>query len=91
MHAVAVRVHIKSGRHDEAVRGLRYEVVVGVKAAPGFVHGTWAGDDAAGLGLMVFESEEHARQMADSMSYDDDDRAPVRIENVQVYEVMAEA
>lgn len=91
MHAVAVRVHIKSGRHDEAVRGLREEVVVDVKAAPGFVHGTWAGDAAAGLGLMVFESEAYARQMADSLSEDDDERAPVRIEDVQVFEVMAEA
>ena len=89
MHAVAVRVHIKSGRHDEAIRGLHEAVVAGVKASPGFVRGTWTGDDSTGLGLMVFESEEQARRMAGTVRSDDED--PVQIEDVKVYEVMAEA
>lgn len=89
MHAVLVKVRIKSGRHDEAIQLLRANVVPQVKGAPGFVRGTWVGDSDTGHGLMLFESEEQARQLAGMVSAEDDD--PVEIQNVKVYQLHAEA
>ncbi len=89
MHAVLVKVRIKSGRHDEAMQGLHSNVVPEVKGAPGLVRATWFGDTETGHGLMVFASEEQARQMAGFVSAGDDD--PIEIQDVKLYEVHAEA
>lgn len=89
MHAVLVKVRIKSGRHDEAMRLLQANVVPDVKGAPGLVRGTWFGDTETGHGLMVFQSADQAQQMAGMVSAGDDD--PVEIQDVKVYEVNAEA
>ena len=89
MHAVLVKVRIKSGRYDEAIQLLQSKVVPDVKQAPGLVRGTWFGDSETGHGLMVFQSEEQAQQLAGMVSTGDDD--PVEIQDVKVYEVNAEA
>lgn len=89
MYAVLVKVRIKSDRHDEAMRLLQANVVPDVKGAPGLVRGTWFGDTESGHGLMVFQTEDQARQMAGMVSAGDDD--PVEIQDVEVYEVNAEA
>jgi hypothetical protein len=89
MYAVLVKVRIKSGRHDEAMRLLQANVVPDVKGAPGLVRGTWFGDTETGHGLMVFQSADQAQQMAGMVSAGDDD--PVEIQDVKVYEVNAEA
>jgi hypothetical protein len=88
MYAVLVKVRIKPGRHDEAIRTLQSDIVPTVKGAPGLVRGTWFGDTETGNGLMVFQSEEHAQQAAGMISAGDDD--PVEIQDVKVYEVNAE-
>lgn len=89
MHAVLVKVQIKSGRHDEAMQGLGTDVVPRVKGAPGFVRGTWFGDHETGHGLILFESEQQAQQMAGMVTAEAGD--PVEIQDVKVYEVNAEA
>lgn len=89
MYAVLVKVRIDPSRHTEAVDGLRASVVPQVKNAPGFIRGTWFGDQEIGHGLMVFESEDQARQMASTVTTGPDD--PVQVEDVHVYEVNAEA
>jgi len=89
MHAVLVKVRIKSGRHDEAMQHLTSNVVPEVKGAPGLVRATWFGDTETGHGLAVFESEEQARQMAGFVSAGDEDA--VEIQDVKLYEVHAEA
>ncbi|MDQ3311652.1 MAG: hypothetical protein M3517_06040 [Actinomycetota bacterium] len=89
MYAVLVKVRIESGRYDDAMNGLRENIVPGVKGAPGFVQGTWFGDTDSGHGLMIFESEEQAQQMANTVAAGPDD--PVQIEDVKVYEVSAQA
>ena len=89
MHAVFARVRIDPARHDEALSNLREQIVPQVKGAPGFVRGTWFGDTTKGHGVVVFESEEQAQQMAGMVTTPADD--PVQIEDVQVYEVHAEA
>lgn len=59
------------------------------EGAPGFVRGTWFGDRETGHGLVLFESEQQAQQMAGMVTAEADD--PVEIQDVKVYEVNAEA
>jgi heme-degrading monooxygenase HmoA len=66
MHAVVVRVTIND--EDKAERELQEKVVPAVSQAPGFVAGYWTRKDSTGLSMVVFESEEAARQLADGMS-----------------------
>ena len=89
MHAVFVRVRIDPARHDEAMNELRDSVVPQVKGAPGFVRGTWFGDTSNGHGVLVFESEEQAQQMAGMVTTPAD--YPVQVQDVKVYPVSAEA
>ncbi|MDQ3485961.1 MAG: hypothetical protein M3445_11230 [Actinomycetota bacterium] len=88
MHAVLVKVRIDPGRYEEAMQGLRENVVPGAKGAPGFVKGTWFGDTESGHALVVFESEAHAQQMAGMVTSEPED--PVQVEDVRVFEVHAE-
>lgn len=87
MHAVVVRVTINDV--DKARQELQNRVVPNVSQAPGFVAGYWTGTSSDGLSMVVFESEDAARQMAD--------RVPqtipefVTLENVEVREVVASA
>lgn len=89
MHVLFVTVRIDPARHDEAINDLRENVVPHVKGAPGFVKGTWFGDTGNGHGVVVFESEEQAQQMASMVEASAD--APVQIEDVKIYEVHGEA
>ena len=75
--------------HYEAMQGLRENVVPRVKGAPGFVKGTWIGDTETGHAVVVFESDAQAQQMAATVTSDPGD--PVQVEDVQVFEVHAEA
>jgi heme-degrading monooxygenase HmoA len=64
MHAVVVKVNI-----DDFEKGRRFlteQVVPRVSQAPGFVAGYWtrSEDGSGGLSLIVFESEDAARQVA---------------------------
>lgn len=89
MYVVFVKVQIKPARADEAVAALRAEIIPQVEAAPGFVKGIWFGDDSSGHSVMLFESEEQARQMAPMVSAAPDDS--ISIEEVKVYQLHAEA
>jgi hypothetical protein len=90
VHAVFVTVRIAdSARYEEAMGRLRETVVPQVKGAPGFVRGTWLGDNANGHAVVVFETEEQAQQMADmvpNLAVD-----PVQVQDVKVYPVTAQA
>jgi hypothetical protein len=86
MHAVVVRVNIKdSGAEDE----LRNEVVPRASQAPGFVAGYWTRSGNQGLSMIVFDSEDAARQMADRIPQ----TVPkgVEFEHAEVREVVASA
>ena len=89
MYAVLVKVRIDPARHADALSGLHENVVPRVKNAPGFVRGTWFGDQETGHGLMLFQTEEQARRMATTVVSSPND--PVQIEHVHVSEVSAEA
>ena len=87
MYAVVVRVTINDV--DKAREELRDRVVPNVSQAPGFVAGYWTGTGGDGLSMVVFESEDAARQMADRVPQ----TVPefVTLENVEVREVVASA
>lgn len=89
MHAVLVTVQIKSGRHSDAMQTLQTSVIPKVKAVPGFVRGTWFGDQETGHGVVLFENEQQAQHMAGMVAAEADE--PVKIQDVKVYEVNGEA
>jgi hypothetical protein len=89
MHAVVVRVSIQDAGPAEEF--LKSEIVPRVSQAPGFVAGYWSRseDGSNGLSMIVMESEEGARGMAQQI--DVGDEAPVRLDEVEVREVVASA
>jgi hypothetical protein len=91
MHAVVVKVTIDD--FDRGRQFLTEQVVPRVAKAPGFVAGYWtrSDDSSGGLSMMVFESEEAARgvaQMVESNAPQDDG---VTLDGVEVREVVASA
>lgn len=63
MYAVLGVVEMLPGTtEDVAVNDLKQGLIPLVKQAPGFIKGTWFGDDKHGHGLLVFETEEQAQQ-----------------------------
>jgi hypothetical protein len=65
MHAVLMTVTIEPAQLDQAQKTLREEIVPMVSAVPGFVAGYWLEpSDGQGLSLVVFDTEEQARQTA---------------------------
>ena len=93
MHAVIVRVTIDAGRGDEATKTLHTEVVPMAKSSEGFVRGLWlrSSDGDTGRGVIVFDSEEHARAAAERAATETVAGRPVKFESVEVVEVVAEA
>lgn len=88
-YAVSVKVRIAAGRYDDAMKELNDDVVPRVKGTPGFVSGTWFGDKENRHGLVVFESQEQAQQMASTIQARPG--SPIEIESTKVYEVHAQA
>ncbi len=87
MHAVVVKVTIDDPEAAESA--LRDEVVPRVSQAPGFVAGYWTRKDNNGLSMVIFESEEAAKQASERMRGNLPDS--VTLENVEVREVAAHA
>lgn len=90
MHAVVVNVTIKDP--EPAVGFLREQVVPQVAQAPGLVNAYWTrSDEGKGLSMIVFESEEAAKAMAERISSGPDGPPPdaVTLDSVEVREVVA--
>lgn len=63
MHAIVIRADISD--IAEAKRGLSEEVIPNMKGAPGFLGAYFVAiDDAHGVSIEVFETEEQARAVA---------------------------
>lgn len=90
MHAIVVRVSI--GDPEKAQEGLRNEVIPRVKQAPGFVGGYWTRSDDGrnGLSMVLVESEEAARQVAEQVKAAATPET-VTLESVEVREVVEHA
>jgi hypothetical protein len=88
MHAVVVKVRVND--EEGATKALHEQVVPTVSAAPGFVAGYWIRlGDSQGTSVVVFESEEGARNVAQGIAPPPGDA--VAIESVTVGEVIANA
>ena len=87
MHAIVWRVNIHE--RAEADRLLREEFVPGVSQAPGFVAAYWVQTgENHGTSVVVFESEEDARRVADQPQPATDAFA---VESFELGEVVASA
>jgi hypothetical protein len=96
MHAVLVTVDIEEGRVDEATQILTGQVIPRVKAADGFVRGTWTrvddGGGVSGRSMLLFKTEGDARVAAQAaLTEGPPPGAPVSVRSVEVAEVVAEA
>jgi hypothetical protein len=89
MHAVVVRVTVNDA--ETAETALREQVVPRVQQSPGFVAGYWTRSEGQGLSMVVFESEEQARQAADQVKGNVPPGDAVTLDNVEVREVVASA
>jgi hypothetical protein len=87
VHAVVVKVKINDS--DAAERALREQVVPRVSQSPGFVAGYWTRKDNTGLSMVVFESEDAAKQASERMRENVPDA--VTLEDVELREVAAHA
>ena len=87
MHAIVWRVNIHEP--TEADRLLREEFVPGVSQAPGFVTAYWVQTgENHGTSVVVFESEEDARRVADQPPPETDAFA---VESFALGEVIAQS
>jgi hypothetical protein len=91
LHAIVANATIHD--FERARQGLVDETVPAVKQAPGFVAGYWTrSEDNKGVGMVVFESEDAARAVAERIrSEGPPDPSAVTIDNVEVREVVASA
>ena len=89
MHAVVVSVTIKDPEAAQTM--LEEQVVPRVKEAPGLVNAYWArSDEGRGGSMIVFESEEAAKAVADQLqSGPPGNSDAVTIDSVEVREVVA--
>jgi len=91
MHAVVVKVTI--GDVEKAEKELHERVVPAASGAPGFVtaHWTRSDDGSNGLSMLVFDSEDDARAMAERIRGADWMPQSVTLESAEVREVIANA
>ncbi len=87
MHAITVSVTIND--EEQALRGLREELVPRISQSPGFVTGYWTRSANSGASLVVFEDEDAANAARERMRGMEPDG--VTIDDVQVREVVANA
>lgn len=87
MYAVVVRVTVNDVERGQ--EELISKVVPAVSQAPGFVAGYWTRSGDSGLSMVVFDSEDAARQMAERVPQ----TVPefVTFEGAEVREVVASA
>lgn len=89
MHAVVIEVDASGADRDVAMRRLREEIVPATKQAPGFQSGTWMtlNENAKGLALLVFDTEENAQQAASETVVGKSPQPGVVFERSEVREV----
>lgn len=94
MHGIVIDVRVDSDREEEARRMLREMIVPRARAHPGFAAGYWLraleGDVIRSVHL--YDSEDAARAAAEVIgSEGPPPGAPVTLESISTYEVLAQA
>jgi hypothetical protein len=92
MHGTIATVDIH-GNRDETEKLLHEFTIPAARSLGGFVRGVWlrAEDGSTGRGVVLWETEEHARAAAERISQGPPAGAPVTLRSVEVFEVVAEA
>jgi hypothetical protein len=87
MHAVVVNVTIND--EERALSELRENVVPNVSQIPGFVTGHWTKKDNDGLSMVIFDSEDVAKEAGERVPQMVSDA--VTVNSVEVREVTGSA
>ena len=68
-HALVSTVNLEGRDVAEAEKILNEQVVPAIKQVPGFQRGVWlrSADGKTGMGIAVFESEQHAQSALEGM------------------------
>jgi hypothetical protein len=74
---------------DAALERLRSDVVPRVSQQPGFVNGYWLRKDNSGLSVVLFDSEDAAKQASERVP--ETIAEGVTLEGVEIREVVAQA
>lgn len=93
MYAVLIEVDVSEVDEAQGLRTLRDQIVPAIKQLPGFQSGTWlpGNDDGKGLSLTVWDSEEHARTMAERFGLGSSPTASAWVVRSEVRQVAATA
>ncbi|GAC1442422.1 MAG: hypothetical protein NVSMB55_13110 [Mycobacteriales bacterium] len=87
-YAVGMNVKLGQSSPEEGLAMLRDMVVPHAKSQPGFQNGTWMNADGDGLGVVVFDTREHAEAALDVLK--PPPGGPTLL-SAKVYEVGAQA
>jgi len=67
-HAVVGQVkRADGGNSEEGLRLLRERIIPNAKSQPGFQSGRWMNNGADGIGIVVFDTVEHATAAQEAM------------------------
>ena len=93
MHGIMVTVDIESGRGEEVTKLLDEFTVPRAKSLEGFMRGMWLRsiDGSQGRGIILIDTEEHARAGAEVVRQGPPPGAPVSLRSADVFEVVREA
>jgi hypothetical protein len=93
MHAVLIEVDVANVDEAEGLQTLREQIVPAIKNLPGFQSGTWlpGNEEGRGLSLTVWDTEEHARVMADRFGIGSSPTESAWIARCEIREVAASA
>src|SRR5437879_12127326 len=90
MHALLVTADVEPGREEEGLEYLR-AMLPDLQQIPGLLSGHWlATTDGESLGVVMFEDEAAAKQMAELGLPDAPQPAGATIRGVEVREVVAQ-
>lgn len=89
MYAVFTVVEIDETKSDmtAAIQSLKDHLIPQLKTAPGFVRGTWFGNDSTGHSVVLFNTEEQASRATQEV--DSTPADGVRVVSSDVYELHA--
>ena len=93
MYAVLIEVDVTGVDREGGIQALREQIVPAVTQLPGFQSGTWltGNEQGRGLSLTVWDTEEHARTMADRFGVGSSPAMSASIVRCEVREVAATA
>jgi hypothetical protein len=94
MYGIIAQVKIDPANEDVARKALLDVVVPTAKSMAGFTNGTWlrALEGDRGISVLLFESEQAALAAAERMRSEGPPAgAPVTMESIDVFEVLAQA